>query len=312
MINKWVEKTTGYFESYDKTSIYYEVRGSGPPLILCYGIGCLTNHWKAQIEHFSSNYTVITFDYRAHHQSAIPQNRENIHIDALALDLIELIRHLDLKDVSVWGHSFGVQVVTRAYDLKPELFHNLIFINGFVTNPIKGMFGNDLASSAFGFFKSGYRTLPETIKYLWKTAVNNPLAIQLSALAGGFNLQLTQLKDVEIYSKGLTTIDLDAFISLFESMMNYDGSAVLDRIRIPTLIIGGKQDSVTPEDHQKKMFERVKGSELFMVPYGSHCTQLDMPDFVNLAIEKFLIDHRFGQGHRKKALKKGSLQLEKS
>lgn len=301
MVKKWVEKTTGSFTSYDGTSIYFEVRGRGRPLILCYGIGCLMNHWKSQIEYFATHYQVITFDYRAHHQSEVPINRENLNVDSIALDLIELIRVLKLQKVSAWGHSFGAQIVTRAYDLDKDLFDNLIFINGFVTNPIRGMFGNDLATSAFDLFKSGYKVLPETLKYVWKFAVNNSISIQLSALAGGFNLQLTHLKDVEIYAKGLTAIDLDAFISIFESMMKYDGSSVLERIRIPALIIGGKQDSVTPEEHQKKMYQKIKGSELLMVPYGSHCTQLDMPDFVNLAIEKFLIDHDFNRPLQKKS-----------
>jgi hypothetical protein len=36
------------------------------------------------------------------------------------------------------------------------------------------------------------------------------------------------------------------------------------------------------------MHLKVKGSDFFMVPYGSHCTQLDMPELVNLKIERFL------------------------
>jgi pimeloyl-ACP methyl ester carboxylesterase len=75
---------------------------------------------------------------------------------------------------------------------------------------------------------------------------------------------------------------------LFESMMKYDGRPVLERIEVPTIIIGGKQDSVTPQKHQEEMHQLVKGSDFFMVPYGSHCTQLDMPELVNLKIERFL------------------------
>ncbi len=88
-------------------------------------------------------------------------------------------------------------------------------------------------------------------------------------------------------------MDLGAFIPLFENMMAYDGGSVLEKINIPTLIVGGKQDSVTPQEHQEKMHQAINGSEFMMVPYGSHCTQLDMPDLVNLRIEKFL--HRLGK-----------------
>jgi pimeloyl-ACP methyl ester carboxylesterase len=80
---------------------------------------------------------------------------------------------------------------------------------------------------------------------------------------------------------------------MFEAMMDYDGRAVLERIMVPTLIISGKKDSVTPQSHQEEMHKKIRSSQFLMVPYGSHCTQLDMPDFVNLAIEKFLSDHKY-------------------
>ena len=281
-------KTTGTFRSYDGTRIYYEVRGEGPPLVMAYGIGCLINHWNHQITYFSRHYQTIVFDYRAHHKSDMPESRENLTVDSLAQDIKALIDHLELKQVSLWGHSFGSQVSVRTYDMFPDNIHDLIFINGFVSNPLAGMFGNDLASSFFRIFKDGYSKLPETLSFLWRAAINNPLAVQLSALAGGFNLQLTNLKDIEIYTRGISGMDLNAFLTLFENMMGYDGRPVLERIAVPTLIIAGRNDSVTPLTTQEEMHQKIKGSQYLVVPYGSHCTQLDMPDMVNLKIEQFL------------------------
>lgn len=283
-----VKKETGTFKSFDGTKIYYELRGEGPPIVMAYGIGCLINHWQHQVKAFSNKYQVIVFDYRAHHQSDIPEDREQLTIDALARDVQALMQHLGLVQASFWGHSFGTQVLIRAYDLFPEMFHSLVFVNGFASNPLKGMFGNDAAMTFFQMLKSGYSSLPETIRHIWKLAVNNPLAIQLSALAGGFNIHLTHLKDIEIYARGIASMDLDCFITLFEQMINYDGRPVYDRIVVPTLIIGGTKDSITPEKYQENMYKKIKSSQLLMVPYGSHCTQLDMPDYVNLRIEKFL------------------------
>ena len=283
-----VKKKTGYFKSYDGTKIYYESRGEGPPIVLCYGIGCLINHWRYQIKAFSENYQVITFDYRGHHQSEIPMDYSQINVEALAKDLHCLMDHLQIQKASVWGHSFGTQVILRSYELNPNYFENLVFINGFASDPISGMFGNGGASKAFEFVKKGFDTAPETLSYLWKMAVNNPISMQASALLGGFNLNLTQLKDIEIYFRGVASMDLMAFITLFEHMMAYDGRPVFEKIEIPTLIVSGKQDSVTPHSYQEEMHDRIKGSKFLLVPYGSHCTQLDLPDFVNLRIEKFL------------------------
>lgn len=286
-----IRKETGTFRSFDGTRIYYEERGEGFPIILNYGIGCLINHWRPQIRHFSQGYRVIAWDYRAHHRSEIPENREHLSLDAMAQDLKALMDHLQIQQASWWGHSFGAELVIRAYDLFPELTHSIVFINGFAQNPLSGMFGSDLTESFFQLFKSGYEKLPETISFLFKSGVQNPLAIKLSALAGGFNLNLTSLKDIEIYARGIASMDLSAFLQLFETMLRYDGKPVLERIAVPTLIIGGKQDSVTPPKHQEEIHRLVKGSSLLMVPYGSHCTQLDMPELVNLKIEGFLKDN---------------------
>lgn len=283
-----VSKSTGYFKSYDGTKIYYEVRGTGRPIVLVYGIGCLINHWQHQIRYFSQRYQTIVYDYRAHHKSEMPADHEQISVDALARDTHALINHLGIQQASFWGHSFGTQVLLRTYDMFPQNFESLVFVNGFASNPIVGMFGNDLATNVFRYIKSGFDLAPETLTYLWQKSINNPAAVQLSALLGGFNLSLTNLKDIEIYLKGVSSMNLAAFLKLFQSMMDYDGRPVFDRIEVPTLIIGGKKDSVTPQRYQEEMHLKIRRSQYLQVPYGSHCTQLDMPDFVNLRIEKFL------------------------
>lgn len=288
-----VSKETGTFKSFDGTPIYYEVRGSGPPIVLCYGIACLINHWTHQIKYFSRDYQTIVLDYRGHHLSPAPENRENLTLDAICQDIKGLGDHLGFDQASFWGHSFGVQILLRYYDMFPKSVANLVFINGFAINPIQGMFGVDAVSSVFRLFKEGYRTFPETLSRVWRAAVTNPLAIPLSSLAGGFNLSLTSMKDIEVYARGVAAMDLDVFIALFDQMMKYDGSPVLDRIEVPTLIISGNKDGVTPMSHQERMQQRIRGSQLMHVPYGSHCTQLDLPDFVNLRIEKFLQENHY-------------------
>jgi len=294
-IPREIPKRTGTFASFDGTPIYYEVRGSGPPIVLCYGIACLTNHWTHQLRYFSHNYQTIVFDYRGHHRTPEPADRDNLSIDAIARDIKGLLDHLGIEKASLWGHSYGVMILLRFFDIFPQSVANLVFINGFATNPIKNMFGMNAVAPFFQFFKEGYRAFPTTLSSLWKSAISNPLAIPLSSLAGGFNLSLTSMKDIEVYARGVASIDLEVFITLFDQMMKYDGTPVLDRINVPTLIISGSKDGVTPKDYQERMHKRIHGSQFLSVPYGSHCTQLDLPDFVNLRIEKFLREN----GYRK-------------
>jgi len=285
---KPIKVVSGYFKSFDDTPIYFEVRGEGPPLVFAYGIGCLFNHWSYQVNHFSENYQTIQFDYRSHQKTDIPKDHKNINIKSLAQDLILLLEHLNIKKATFLGHSFGAQVLTECFHQCPDIFTHMIFVNGFVSNPLSGMFGTDISSKVFSFIQGAYDFLPESSSYIWKSLVSNPLTIPLSGFLGGFNLSLTNYKDMEIYYKGISSIDLKSFLLLFEDMVNYNGSGILKSVDIPCLIISGEKDSITPLKHQKEMNHLLSHSELSIMPYGSHCTQLDLPEYVNLKIQKFL------------------------
>jgi pimeloyl-ACP methyl ester carboxylesterase len=282
-----VEKSVGSFKSFDGTSIYYEVRGQGEPIVLVYGIACLINHWHFQIEHLSQSYKVITFDLRAHHKSGVPEDKSQMTIEAIAKDLPFLLRELGLQKAHFVGHSFGAPVLLRAYSQAPEIFKSLTFINGFAKNPIKGMFGLDVIEPLFFFVKSQYDKNPALWDQIWKLAADNPLAAWGTGLLGGFNLKLTQLKDIQIYLHGVGQMALSSFLPFFEEMMSFSGESIAASIQVPTLIISGEKDMVTPQKFQDELHELIKGSQFVRIPYGSHCTQLDFPDYVNLKLDTF-------------------------
>lgn len=289
--NATVAKETGYYKSADGTPIYYEVRGEGEPIIFVYGIACLMNHWHFQLTHFSKNSKVISYDLRGHHKSNPIANLQNLNVENLAQDLVGLIQHLNLKKAHLVGHSFGAPIILEAYKQNPEVVKSLTFINGFAKNPIKGMFGLDVIEPFFYYMKSQYDLNPDLWNNLWKMAIYNPFAMRVAALAGGFNLKLTHFKDIEVYARGVAQMDLGIFLPMFEALMNFNGSDILPTINKPTLIISGEADRVTPKSFQHDFHEQIKSSEFLSVPYGSHCTQLDFPDYVNLKMQEFIVRH---------------------
>jgi 3-oxoadipate enol-lactonase len=84
--------------------IYYEVTGSGPPIIFAHGLG--SNHltWWQQVPHFSDRYTCVTFAHRGYppgSEIGVPDPRN------FADDLAALIEHLQLPDVRLVAQSMG-------------------------------------------------------------------------------------------------------------------------------------------------------------------------------------------------------------
>lgn len=279
---------SGYINSFDGTPIYYEKRGSGKPLIFVYGIACLMNHWHHQVEYFSQSRMVITFDLRGHHKSSDLKNSSTLNLNSLAQDIVSLCEYLKITKVDFAGHSFGGPILIELYKIKPELFNSLCLVNAFAKNPIKNMFGLDVVEPFYKYIRTQYEKSPELWSTLWRHAVDNPVSMQLAALAGGFNISLTHFKDIEVYARGVARMELGVFFQLFEELMNFNGDEVLESIDTPTLIVSGEKDGVTPKSFQTDLHEKIKGSQFFNIPYGSHCCQLDFPDYFNLRYEKFL------------------------
>ena len=291
MIAEFIEKKTGYYEAMDGTPIYYEVHGKGEPIVFIYGIACLMNHWHPQVEFFSKTHQVILFDIRGHHKSTPVRNLDNMTFEHLAFDLKGLINHLGHKSAHVVGHSFGVPYQIKAYEQFPEIFRSLIFINGFARNPLKKLFGLEFVEPLFQFLKTQHAKSPDLWNSLWRSMVDNPLAMQVAALSGGFNIKLTQLKDIEMYCRGVSRLELPLFFRLFEQLLNFDGTNVLSSIDKPTMVIAGDRDFLTPPSYQRELVEKIHGAEYVLIPYGSHCCQLDFPEFLNLKLRDFLQRH---------------------
>jgi pimeloyl-ACP methyl ester carboxylesterase len=283
-----IEKKTGYFKALDGTPIYYEVRGQGEPVVFIYGIACLMNHWHNQVEFFSKTHQVILFDIRGHHKSVPVNNLNNFTFEHLAFDIKFLLKHLNIESAHFVGHSFGVPYLLKTYEQFPELFKSMTFVNGFARNPLKKLFGFEFVEPLFNFIRTQHQKYPDLWNNLWRGLVDNPLAFQLAALAGGFNIKLTQFKDIEMYGRGVSRLDLVYFFELFDQLLKFDGAYILPKINCPTLIIAGDRDMLTPTSFQREMHETITNSEFMLIPYGSHCCQLDFPDYLNLRLAEFL------------------------
>lgn len=283
-----ITKTSGYFESFDGTRIYYETRGQGKPLVFVYGIACLINHWHEQINFFSRNYQTIICDFRGHHFSETPEDKKNLSLDALSKDVLALCDHLQVKEAVFIGHSFGTEVLLQSYLQRPVLFKGVAFVSGFFSNPFESLLTGPQLQQVFQHVKKAYNAAPAVMTALWKYGVTNPISVFLSAVVGGFNLEQTSMKDIEIYAQGVANIDVRVFLTLFEELTQHNSISELPRVQIPALVIAGEKDSLTPSHVQQQITNSLPEAELYLLPHGSHCVQLDFPDIVNAKIEAFL------------------------
>ena len=100
------------FTTKDGTTLFYKDWGKGQPIVFSHGWPLTSDSWEAQMIFLvSKGYRCIAHDRRGHGRSSQPSqgNEMNTYAD----DLAELIRHLDLQNVILFGFSTGGGEVAR-------------------------------------------------------------------------------------------------------------------------------------------------------------------------------------------------------
>jgi len=67
-----------------------------------------------------------------------------------------------------------------------------------------------------------------------------------------------------------------------------DTTAVLPKIRVPTLILVGEKDAITPPETAQSMQKQIPGSQIFLIPQAGHMSNLENPTAFNRRLNDFL------------------------
>jgi pimeloyl-ACP methyl ester carboxylesterase len=278
---------TGKFSSFDGTKIFYSIDGSGPPLLFLYGLVCSKEHWKYQLEYFKKNYTVIYADYRGHQNSDTPKDPSSVTIENLGHDTELLLKELNINKIFVFSHSIGVTVALELYRRCPQKIAGLILSNGVSRLPLESLLLTNINQYVTPLLFELYKKFPSLCQKVWELQSDSKI---ISWIIGrlGFNMKYAKSEDVQTYVKNVSKVKIEIFLHLLQAYEQYDATSWLHTIKAPTLIIAGEKDLITPIHNQQMMAQLIPNAHLEIVPQGSHCPQLDLPDYYNVLCENFL------------------------
>ena len=276
----------------DGALLSWRADGVGPvALIASNGIGVATFFWRKLAQHFAATHTFITWDYRGHGRSPVPQSPENLTIALCARDLWTVADRVGVERAVLLGHSMGTQVMLEALRQNPGRPQALI--------PVLGAAGN-----VFSSFPGGARFAPVLRLLIELGAENAPLAgralntaVRLPGVweavkaLGIVHPDLCPKEEFEPYFDHLAQLDLRGYFALARDLLNHDASDLLEQIHLPTLVIAGDRDLFTPLRRSREMAARIPGAELVVVREGSHAAMVEQPELVALSVEKFLRAH---------------------
>lgn len=256
----------------DNLNFYYEISGSGTPLVLISGLSCDSSHWNLIKNMLEQQFEVICLDNRSVGRTQTPTS--SYTISDMALDVVKLLNHLGVEKTHILGHSMGGAIAqTIAYE-NPQLIDKLIISNSFVKIKRRSLiFMENLAKMYLNNFP-----LEETVPINAPWVFSDQYLNQTNIIDELINFGKTYLQQQP--AKG--------FKQQVEAIAKFNSTDWVNQIINPTLIIAGKNDYLTPLDDSEYMHENINNSQLITQP-GAHVPMLEIPERFIKNILPFLL-----------------------
>lgn len=273
--------------------LYYEVHGSGEPLLLIEGLGYSAWMWYKQIPALSQKYRVILFDNRGAGNTDKPDSEYSIEI--MADDASGLLRTLGTGPVHVLGISLGGFIAQELALRHPDLVKSLILVS---TNSGPGKRAMRNSQHVNGLFKL-WGILPGTFEMGGKASV--PLGFEYGItkedrIRYGLSLAFTP----EYYMQHPEEIDrivgwrLEnpqpgyAWTRQLLAGMNFDSSGRAENIHAPTLVLNGSEDRIVSPESARELARRIPDSRYLEIEGSGHLLFIERSDEFNDAVMDFL------------------------
>jgi len=277
--------------SFDQTELnVYREGEDGPWLCLSNGLGGSYSAWEPIRERFSSTHRLLSWDYRGLFHSGKCADPAAVDVPSQTRDLLVLMDHYGIESAVHLGWSMGVQVLLELARQAPERIDGLILIGGASGYPFDSAIdGGPMARLIRPFIEQLHALEPVFGPYANRATSLVPQAAGLMKLTG----VVRHTADTELLQKIASewmNLDFDCYLETFKQLGEHDATDVLPSVNVPTLIVVGDKDIMTPVRVSETMHEQIKDSELFVVRNGTHYLPIEFPEVLNLRVEKFLRD----------------------
>jgi aminoacrylate hydrolase len=236
----------------DGGRLAYAVRGAGPPLLLVAGLGGVASFWDKVVPAFEQRFTVVLHDHRGTGRSSI--ERIDYSIDQMAGDVLALMDHLGIDRAHYVGHSTGGAIGQYlALDHGSRLDRLVLS----ATWPAPDAYFEALFTARADLLR-----IAGAMHYLRSTALllNPPWWIRdhPELVAVDEAQAQARLPDPEVLQRRISAI------------LRHDRSAELHRIVASTLVIGARDDMVTPAYFSEALGRAIGTSTTVILPDGGH------------------------------------------
>lgn len=254
--------------------IGYSEAGGGErtPIVFLHGVGSDKSVWRPQLARFGEERRAIAFDYPGYGDSDPVQ--EETTRDDYAAAILGGMRALGVQRAHICGLSLGGVVAIALHHAAPDACASLVLADTFAAHPE----GEAILDRSRTALESG------SLRHMAEARVD---------------VLLAQPADPAVRSEVIETmgrIDPAAYLIGAEAVWLADQRERAHEIRVPTLVICGSQDRVTPPALSHVLTGLIPGAQHALIEGAGHLGNLERPDEFNTLVGAFIrgVDSRSG------------------
>lgn len=232
-------------------------QGMGDPLLLIHGAGGNARTWYYQQKYFEAAMRVEIVELPGH---GFAPGDGCDSVDAYADAISEALKEKGGKGYHIVGHSMGGAIAMSLALSSPDLVKSLVLV------------GTGARLRVFPAILDGLRENKETT------------VAQIIDLA--FSKYAPQEMKENAF-RDYMTCRTEVILNDFTACNHFDLMGSIKNIEVPTLILCGTEDSLTPIKYSQYLGDQIKGSFVTLIEKAGHMVMIEKPLELNRAIEKF-------------------------
>jgi len=266
------------FTTTDGTTLFYKDWGTGRPLVFVHAAGMNSTFWDYTIPFLlDRGFRCIAYDKRGHGRSDVPG--EGYDFDTLAGDLHRLLDKLDLRDVTLIGHSMGGAEIIR--------YHTLYEAEGRVSQVV--FIGTPDCVRQLPDHPEG-ATEEQIEQRLREIADDYPRWLDLNIDAFFLQEAFGTSDSIKLWAKLMMQQNpVHIFILANKSVLSADLRAEVRKIRLPALVIHGDRDASIPFFCGASITASIPGAIFKVYPGAPHGLVLSSKEQVNKDLAEFAL-----------------------
>lgn len=260
-----------YFES-KNARIYYEVHGSGQPVLMIAGMASDSKSWQFVLDKMSRHFQLIIFDNRGCGRTETGPGRYDLK--DMAGDACDLLDFLGYKKVHVIGHSMGGMIAQELAMMQAERIDKLVLAS---SSPKLSQKADDILQDLYKKWKGGF-DMSEWFRIMFRWLFTEKALKNKKFMDAAIIFSLA-------YPYPQT---LEGFKGQVDAITSFDATGRTHSILHETLILSGKQDILIPPEESRQLL-RIGGKTTFhLIDDAAHSIHAEHPGEFVEAILQFL------------------------